>query len=568
MPADLVDLFQLQLAQQSSLYDLTYLSGRKKSAERVASFFLRIQGLLPITTTLEVGAHEATFSRAVKKQHPERSARAYEANPHVYAHFLLEGELREQGVHYEHYAIGDVDGRSPFHIYDKIGGKAEPCDSRRQSTLLRIETAESSQATIQVPMARLDALCAGDAAESRYGLWIDAEGSSGQILAGAANVLPKTLAIIIELESQPKFVGQSRDCDIMATLLAQDFIPILRDFQFPHQYNAIFIKKDYLPFVEHEWHRFFQAVLRLELKDAFHLEIVPPSHRPIAPPPLPRLQFSSVRELRECMDALPLLRTTRTGIDPHRTALACHVSDLDEAIAFYRQQGKTLPAFYVLDASAESESKQCGNITIHDFAALAPGMDVQLYCKQTQTPHLSSLLPLTAGLAAKGITGYGLEKFCTEKLWRRQAHLFSEKDWTTALAFANMLNDADSQYTFMAVCQGERQAEAGYIPLAGYGQYCHPQVPVARDDCFFPSAHPTAMKLAPEGAELEAVREAYTTLVQHLPKLMVSLCHKGHEPNFLRIPELLMSWNLPYTYFYGHHHPWFDATILYACATN
>lgn len=67
MPTELVDLFQLQLSQQAMLYDLTYMSGRRRSAERVSEFFLHMQSLLPVTTVLEIGAHEAAFSRAVKR---------------------------------------------------------------------------------------------------------------------------------------------------------------------------------------------------------------------------------------------------------------------------------------------------------------------------------------------------------------------------------------------------------------------------------------------------------------------------------------------------------------------
>lgn len=483
MSADLADLFQLQLASQAVLHDLTFISGRKKSAERVAAFFLRMQDLLPITTTLEIGAHEATFSRNAKRRHPERTARAYEANPHVHAHFMLEGSVRKEGVCYEHYAIGDTDGSASFHIYDKLEGRAEPCDSRRQSVLPRVESADSSCTTVQTPLARLDSLCAMDAEDSRYALWIDAEGFSAQVLAGAAKILSKTLAVYIELESSPKFAGQSCDREIMATLLEQDFVPILRDFQFRHQYNVIFVKKECLPLVEHEWHRYFQAVLRQDLQGSFKLEVLPKHHTPVAPPPLQHLKFDSVRELREAMNDLPLLRAPRTEIDPERVVVACHASDLEEAAAFYGQRLKRLPAFHVLNLPSALPPGLPKNIVVHDFADLAPGMDIQLYFKRAKAPRLCWFTELTLWLSTKGIMTFGVEKYSTELFYRRnKKENLTDKDWDTVLNFVNALCDADSQYVYMAVCRSRLEAEPGYIPMAGYEQYFHPQVSVKPDD--------------------------------------------------------------------------------------
>lgn len=477
MPTELVELFQLQLAQQAMLYDLTYMSGRRQSAERVADFFLHMQSLLPVTTVLEIGAHEATFSRAVKKACPEKTVRAFEANPHVYSHFLLEGELRKQGIDYRYGAIGDSNGSTRLHIYESIDGRDEPCDSRRQSILLRVANEADRHHHIWVPLARLDTLCAADPEDSRYALWIDAEGSGGQVLEGAEGILTRTLAVYIELESLPKFEDQALDRDIMRHLLERDFVPLLRDFQFNHQYNAVFVKKECLPLVEREWHRYFQSALRQDLQGSFRLEVVPKRHTPVAPLPLPRLRFDSVAELRDAMDALPLLRAPRVGLDPRHTVVACHVTDLEEAVNFYRQRGDRLPEFYVLSAGEGQEHAACRDIACHPFTELFPGMDIQIYHRQHTAPKKTFFPFLCAELQKIGIHQFHIERHCTECFYgRNRRGSFTARDWDTVLNFTNILSDAESQYTYMAVCRSRLEAEPGYTSLAGYDQYFHPLV--------------------------------------------------------------------------------------------
>ena len=483
MPVDLLDLFQLQLAQQAMLYDLTFMSGRRQSAEQVADFFLHMQDLLPGTTVLEIGAHEATFSRAVKKACPEKTVRAFEANPQVYAHFLLEGAFRKLGIDYRFGAIGDSNGSTPLHIYESIDGKEEPCDSRRQSILLRVANDTDRHHQVLVPLARLDTLCATDPEDSRYSLRVDAEGAGAQVLEGAEGILPRTLAVYMKVESQPKFEGQALDRDIMHYLLERDFVPLLRDFQFNHQYNVIFVKKDCLPLVEREWHRYFQSALRRSLQGSFKLEVVPKRHTPVAPAPLPRLRFSSVAELREAMSELPLLRAPRLGLEAQRTVVACHEADLDEAVSFYRNLGDKLPEFYVLGDRDGLEHGVRRHITIHPFAALSPCMDIQIYFRQNPRPGKTFFPLLCFELQKAGIREFHVEKYCTERYFRRNTrHTYTDQDWDTALNFTNILGDAESQYTYMAVCHARLEAEPGYIPLAGYDQYFHPLVSVVPHD--------------------------------------------------------------------------------------
>lgn len=474
MSVELTDLFLLQLAQQASLYDITHNCGRRQSAERVERFFHRILDLLPVNQTLEAGAHEATFSRAAKKNLGEKiTARAFEANPLVFSHFLLDGEIHASGVEYIHSAIGNSDGSWPFRIYASTKGIKEPLDSRRHSCLLRTDSPNDKYYDVTVPMARLDTLCAKDAPESVYAMWIDAEGFGLQVLEGAEKLLEKTAAIYIELESSPHFQGQALDRAVMEHLLARDFVPILRDFLFPHQFNAIFVKKSYLPLIEQDWHRFFQSVLRRELAAAFEIPLPQKSNIPKRPPVLQTQQLADTEHLRAVMDALPLLRGPRERIDPAETAVVCHYSQLADAAAWYGARYERLPVFYPLDMSPTE--KPAPGVTLGDFDRLNQSMDIHVFFVQHRLPGETPFARLALGLQARGIEKYSIEAWSMEKFYLRNSHAaYSEDDWRTIREFYNALADSWSQYTYLAVCKARLLGEPGYIPLAEYPQYEHP----------------------------------------------------------------------------------------------
>lgn len=483
MSVDLTDLFLMQLAQQASLYDITHNCGRRQSAERVEKFFYHVLDLLPVTHTLEVGAHEATFSRTAKKNLGEKiTARAFEANPLVFSHFLLDGEMRASGVEYIHSAIGNRDGSWPFRIYASTNGKKEPPDSRRHSCLLRTDSPQDKYNDVIVPMARLDTLCSKDAPESIYALWIDAEGFGLQVLEGAEHVLPNTAAIYMELESSPHFQGQALDRTIMGHLLAQDFLPILRDFLFPHQYNVIFVKKAYLPAIEQDWHRFFQAVLRREMAAAFDIPLVTRPNIPKRPPVLHTQKLETTEELRAVMDSLPLLRSPREIIDPETTAVICHYSQLDDTIAWYRARYGRLPVLYPLDMGAAENPPQRGAIDpgatrpqLGSFDKLNQAMDIHVFFMQHRLPGQTPFARLALGLQAQGIEHYSIEAWSMEKFYLRNSHAtYSEDEWRTILEFYNAMADSRSQYTYLGVCKARMLGEPGYIPLAEYPQYEHP----------------------------------------------------------------------------------------------
>lgn len=489
MALNLADLFILQLAQQASLYNITHKYGRRQSAERVERFFYYILETLPVSQTLEIGAHEATFSRIAKSRLKDKiEARAFEANPLVYSHFMLDKEVRNSGIDYFHSAIGDKDGSWLFKIYESTQNAEEPPDSRRHSCLLRADSPNDNYYDISVPIARLDSICSKDCPESVYALWIDAEGFSLQVLEGAEETLHKTAAIYIELESRTHFQGQALDNTIISHLISRDFVPILRDFLFPHQYNAIFVKKSYLPEIEHEWHRFFQGVLRQELSASFNIPIAPQQNIRKKPPRLITQKLENIDELREVMDALPLLRRPRHDINPHDTVVVCHYSQLNDCVERYKAKYSQLPVFYPLDipgpelALINPEQKKIfsrqvsgSEVRLANFADLTQAMDIHVFFNPHRLPGQTPFACLALGLQAQGIERYSIESESVEKFYLRHCHArYSETQWRDILQFYNALADSKSQYTYLAVCKARTLGEPGYIPLADYPQYEHP----------------------------------------------------------------------------------------------
>lgn len=78
-------LWQQQLLSQAAWYNLRGREARKRVTDRLAEHFLTMQHLLGTCCFLEIGAHEASFSRRAKAMYPEAMVFAFEANPHVYA---------------------------------------------------------------------------------------------------------------------------------------------------------------------------------------------------------------------------------------------------------------------------------------------------------------------------------------------------------------------------------------------------------------------------------------------------------------------------------------------------
>lgn len=259
----LLDTLQGQLLSQAAWYDLRDMEKRRAVTARVARQFLMMQKVLGTTCFMEIGAHEAQFSRNVRKEYPDARIYAFEANPHVYAQYHHNFPASPgPRIDYRHLAVGHEDGTTDFLLAAQIEGKDEPLESTRNSLLPR-KGAGHSYHTVSVPITRLSTFVQREHLEQeRLCLWIDAEGATRQILEGAISILPQVTSMLLEVELEPVWEGQWTARDVMRWCHDHDLIPLLRDFARPKQYNCIVIKRPMWASGEFHFSQYIQRCIR------------------------------------------------------------------------------------------------------------------------------------------------------------------------------------------------------------------------------------------------------------------------------------------------------------------
>ena len=197
------------------------------------------------TVSLEVGAHEAEFSRWLKSEIPSAHCLAFEANPFVHDKFA--DGLDGTGVDYHHLAVSQVSGTVDLGIPRRFHNPLRGRRYRKRRTsgmasLARHRYAERTE-TVPVPSVPLDEFVSIDE-DDVVVAWIDVEGASGEVLTSGANVLSHASLVYIEVEKEQVWEGQWLDVDVANYLADCGLVPVLRDIQRRHQYNVVFAKAE------------------------------------------------------------------------------------------------------------------------------------------------------------------------------------------------------------------------------------------------------------------------------------------------------------------------------------
>ncbi|MEH3144329.1 MAG: FkbM family methyltransferase [Methylobacterium frigidaeris] len=206
---------------------------RKKGADLLGETVSQLVTLLRPEIVLEIGAHEAKFSRSMKSQLPQSRVVAFEANPTVYKKF--EHDVVGHGVEFLFQCVADDNRTYEFSV---------PGTDRAHPTMGSVlkYTQKDVFATYQVPGVRLDTFLNG--AKSSNAMWIDVEGAVGSVLAGASDTLDNCVLLFAELEARERWEGQMLDSDVIRTLLARGLVPVLRDIQrHKWQHNVLFLRE-------------------------------------------------------------------------------------------------------------------------------------------------------------------------------------------------------------------------------------------------------------------------------------------------------------------------------------
>lgn len=213
--------------------------GPKRIERRLIRCFRQLCQRIDPTVVLEIGAHEASFSRWAADKLPDADVRAFEANPHVHEKYAA--ELAGTRVDYRNLAVGPVNGEVHLNVPTEVWGRKRELSNAMASLGVNTDAEDTVQVTVE--SVRLeDHLTLRE--DDRVVAWIDVEGANEIVLTGSGEVLDRTRAVFVEVESEPIWEGQWLDSDVAAYLRSHGLVPVARDDFKPqrHQYNVIFAR--------------------------------------------------------------------------------------------------------------------------------------------------------------------------------------------------------------------------------------------------------------------------------------------------------------------------------------
>jgi FkbM family methyltransferase len=201
---------------------------------------------LGINSLIECGAYDAELSRKFLRKSADRHAWAFEINPLVYSHYKSINAL--PNLRYLNLGLSDAAEDS----YLMIPRRTPAAWSMEASLSNRKEKEDTD--LVPVKLETLDMVMKSDFILGETALWIDVEGHSAKLLAGAEKILndPRCLLLHIEVQDieiwEKEFVADEI-CEVLNNF---DFKPILMDCPLADLFNIIFIKSDYETVVSKE----------------------------------------------------------------------------------------------------------------------------------------------------------------------------------------------------------------------------------------------------------------------------------------------------------------------------
>jgi len=203
-------------------------------------FFKLVTEIFPCNKFVEVGAFDAQTSRHIQKVLPNAEIFAFEANPYNYNKF--KSLFDNTTVNYLNVAISNKIDEVTFKIHTEVNGVKVSKIKGNDSLLFR-NNDNVIYENVTMPSVTLDSYFLNKINnQDSVAMWIDLEGASYQALEGASNILSNVNIIKIEVENKELWKNQKLDIDIKLLLSQYGFVPVLRDYEYPHQYNILFCK--------------------------------------------------------------------------------------------------------------------------------------------------------------------------------------------------------------------------------------------------------------------------------------------------------------------------------------
>lgn len=205
---------------------------RAKTAAKLRHRFFDLLAKSDVDVFVEVGAYDGTAALEARRLLKSARIVSFEANPNNYNHFSQQLRHGDHGVEFIHSAVSDRVGTLVFKI-----AYANPEGLSKKSSLLS-RIAPTTAQDISAPCTTLDHFFA-EAQGLRFALWIDVEGASREVLAGATQVLATTDLVLIEVEERRFWENQWLKSDVLACLEGFGLNAIDRDDEFPDQHNVL-----------------------------------------------------------------------------------------------------------------------------------------------------------------------------------------------------------------------------------------------------------------------------------------------------------------------------------------
>lgn len=229
----------------SQLHHAAGLKGRDRNP-MFPSLFLDVCRHLSPQLSVEIGAHDAEFSRRINQENPAIKTYAFEANPNVFSKFA---PGMPPGVCYINKAVAADAASRRFHIPRLIPsakGERRLSVGNAVGSLLRRSAEDVRYDEVSCACTTLDAVHQQSDWPASV-LWIDVEGAVGEVLMGGFRAVARSVrAAMIEVETVPAWRGQWLAADVIHLMESLGFCPAVRDLEGPWQYNWIFIRRECL----------------------------------------------------------------------------------------------------------------------------------------------------------------------------------------------------------------------------------------------------------------------------------------------------------------------------------
>ncbi len=228
------------------LHVITGATGRNKN-QAFRDLYKEICVELKPQLFVEIGAHEAGFSKSLASLLTQTKLMAFEANPYVYERFA---RSMPPTVQYLNKAVGTDESPKTFDIPRVIttrDGEIKLSEHNPVSSLHKRIGAGVTSTEVSCECTTLDRIVAGSGISRNVegvAIWIDVEGAVGDVLFGAHQSLKEDVsAILVELESRASWAGQWLAKEVNDYLALFGFVPIARDCETTWQYNQIYLKQ-------------------------------------------------------------------------------------------------------------------------------------------------------------------------------------------------------------------------------------------------------------------------------------------------------------------------------------